>query len=98
MTSNIEQSIGDTTALFDYASDAELFSSEFSRRRGQPLVYRRFLSAAEAIRFAIEDLPARFLLGTYLEVGESRLPSAEIRRLYASPHYPLARKSAGGVA
>ena len=70
-----------------------LFSSKCSRRGRLPLIYRRFVSAAEAIRFAIEDLPAQFLVGTYLDVGDSRLAITEIRRLYASSHYPLARKA-----
>jgi hypothetical protein len=98
MTSINERDITSTAALFDYAADAELFSSKFSRRGRQPLIYRRFVSAAEAIRFAIEDLPAQFLVGTYLEADESRFPSAEIRRLYASSRYPLARKTAGALA
>ncbi len=98
MTSKNEHGMASTAELFDYTIDAELFSSKFSRRGRQPLIYRRFVSAAEAIRFAIEDLPAQFLVGTYLEVDELRFPSAEIRRLYASSHYPLARKTACAVA
>ena len=98
MTSENEQGIGSTAALFDYTTDAELYSSKFSRRRGRPLIYRRFASASEAIRFAIEDLPAHFLVGTYLEVDETRFPSAEIRRLYASTHYPFARRATGPLA
>jgi hypothetical protein len=93
MTPKIEHGIGNTPGSFDYTTDAELFSSKLGRPGRQPLIYRRFVSAAEAIRFAIEDLPAQFLVGTYLEVGDSRLPSAEIRRLYVSSHYPLARKA-----
>jgi len=96
MTSEDEH--GSTAALFDYTTDAELFSSKFSRRGRQPLIYRRFASAAEAIRFAIEDLPAHFLVSTYLEVDETRFPSAEIRRLYASTHYPFARRATGPLA
>ena len=92
MMSKIEHSADNAAEPFDYTADAELFSSKFSRRGRQPLKYHRFVSAAEAIRFAIEDLPAQFLIGTYLDVGESRLAGAEIRRLYASSHYPLARK------
>ena|SRR5579872_1532235 len=93
MTSKIAHDVDKATEPFDYTTDAELFSSTLSRRGRQPLKYRRFVSAAEAIRFAIEDLPAQFLVGTYLDVGDSRLASAEIRRLYASSHYPLARKA-----
>jgi len=98
MTSENEQGKGSTAELFDYTTDAELYSSKFSRRGRQPLIYRRFASAAEAIRFAIEDLPAHSLLGTYLEVDETRFPSAEIRRLYASMHYPFARRATGPLA
>jgi hypothetical protein len=98
MTSRDEHDEGGTAASFDYTTDAELYSSKAGRRGRQPLSYKRFASAAEAIRFAIEDLPAQSLVGTYLEVGETRLPSAEIRRLYASTHYPFARRTAEPVA
>ncbi len=98
MTPKNEQGIAGTAALFDYTTDAKLFSSKFSRRGRHPIIYRRFGSAAEAIRFAIEDLPAQSLVGTYLEVDEERFPSAEIRQLYASSRYPLARKAAGPLA
>jgi hypothetical protein len=98
MTSENEHGIGSTAELFDYTTDAELFSSKFGRRGRQPVMYRRFASAAEAIRFAIEDLPAHSLVGTYLEVDETRFPSAEIRRLYASTHYPFARRATGPLA
>jgi hypothetical protein len=78
---------------FDYGMSAELFSSKASNGRRQPLSYKRFAQAAEAIRFAIEDLPPQSLIGTYLEVDGSRYESAEIRRLYESSRYPLPRKT-----
>jgi hypothetical protein len=86
----------DTTMseAFDYGASAELFSSRGRSGRRQPLDYRRFASAAEALRFAIEDLAPRFFVGAYLQVEESRYQGAEIRRLYASSHYPLARRTA----
>jgi hypothetical protein len=95
MTSEREHGIGSTAELFDYTTDAELYAAKFSRRRRQPLIYRRFASAAEAIRFAIEGLPPDFLEGSCLEVGETRFPGAEIRRLYSSARYPFARRAAG---
>jgi hypothetical protein len=98
MTSENDHGIGGTTALFDYTTDAELYVSKFSRRGRHPLIYRRFASAAEAIRFAIEDLPAHSLVGTYLGVDETRFRSAEIRKLYASTHYPFARRVLGPPA
>jgi hypothetical protein len=80
--------------LFDYGTEAELFSSKRTSSRRQPLGYRRFACAAEAIRFAIEELPPQLLAGTYLEVHEVRYGSDEIRRLYESIAYPLARRAA----
>jgi hypothetical protein len=81
------------TDVFDYGTSAELFSSRGSRGRRQPLNYQRFASAAEAIRFAMEDLPPQCLIGAYLEVDESRYESTGIRKLYASLNYPLPRKA-----
>lgn len=53
--------------------------------------YRRFATAAEAIRFAIEQLPEALLLGAVLEVNEERFSSGQIRELYESDGYPLSR-------
>lgn len=83
-----------STEAFDYGASAELFSSRNSNGRRQPLDYRRFTSAAEALRFVIEGLAPRFFVGAYLQVEESRYQGAEIRRLYASSHYPLPRRAA----
>ena len=77
---------------FDYGAEAELFSAPARASRRQPVGYRRFASTGEAIRFAIEELAPAFLAGAYLEVGEERFDSRDMRRLYESPNYPLARR------
>lgn len=76
-------------AAFDYNAEAELFPSRALRAR--PVGYRRFARAADAIRFAIEELPDRALVGAWLEVREERFDAAGIRRLYDSKDYPLDR-------
>jgi len=78
---------------FDYCSQAELF---IARRKGSPrkrLVYRRFATAAEAIRFAVEDFPAIRTLDAWMLVGDERFHSEEIHRLYESDDYPLRRRT-----
>ena len=73
---------------FDYAAPAELFPSR-NRKIATKVKYRRFDSAAEAIRFAVEELPEPQLLGAYIEIDEERLGHQDIRALYDSENYPL---------
>jgi hypothetical protein len=76
---------------FDYQAAAELFPGKNTHTRSRLIKYMRFDRAADAIRFAIEQLPAALLLGAYLEVNEKRYDSRGIRRLYDSTDYPLPR-------
>jgi hypothetical protein len=79
---------------FDYTAPGELFPSSsrnrVSQRRAAPS--RRFDSAAEAIRFAIEELEPELLDGTYLEVNDDVYDGVGIRNLYARDIYPLSRR------
>jgi hypothetical protein len=75
---------------FDYDLPAELFSPKRkSNTRRTPTEYRRFATAAEAIRFAVEEFPAVRTLGAWMQIGEERFNSDEICRLYESNEYPL---------
>jgi len=76
---------------FDYGLPAELF---MAKRKGRRVGYRRFATAAEAIRFAVEDFPAIRTLDAWMQVGDERFDSNEIRRLYDSDGYPLQRRTA----
>jgi hypothetical protein len=79
---------------FDYSVEAELFPARNPKYRGQPFRYRRFARAADAVRFAIEELPPKLLLGAFLEVDGERYDGKEIRRLYDSADFPLQRATA----
>jgi hypothetical protein len=88
---------GTGAELFDYSTAAELYSNKGRKFRRQPLGYRRFARAADAIRFAIEEMPADLLHSACLEVDEVRFDSRAIRRLYDSTEYPLARAAADAL-
>jgi hypothetical protein len=77
---------------FDYTALGELYPTRSYKRRTGYVSYKRFDVAAEAVRFAVEELPSEFLLGTYLEVKEERFNGQQIRLLYESKDYPLPRK------
>ena len=88
---NIAMSANRETSTFDYGVAAELF---MGKRKGGPrqrLTYRRFATAAEAIRFAVEELPAVRALGAWMQVGDERFDGDAIQRLYESDDYPLQR-------
>ena len=80
------------TVTFDYGAPAELFMAKRKGTSRQPLGYRRFTTAAEAIRFAVEEFPAAHALGALMQVGDERFDGDDIRRLYKRDDYPLRRR------
>jgi hypothetical protein len=79
---------------FDYSNSAELFPTRNLRARRTTVGYKRFARAADAIKFAIEELPPELLHGAHMEVNEERFDSGAIRRLYEDEGYPLPRRPA----
>jgi hypothetical protein len=79
---------------FDYLSAAELFPTRAAKGGRNGLRYKRFAHAADAIRFAIEELPPALLAGAHLQVEEQRFDAAGIRSLYEDPAFPLPKRQA----
>jgi hypothetical protein len=75
----------------NWSTPADLYSSTALRPRGSR--YKRFPSAAEAVRFAVEELPMTALRSTAIESDDERHEGDAIRVLYYSPDYPLRRQS-----
>ncbi len=89
-----EALIEKTLDAFDYNAEAELFPCRNKKSSRRTIGYRRFGHAADAIRFAVEELAPESLVGAYLEVEEARYDFGGIRRLYESLDYPLTRRAA----
>lgn len=81
---------------FNYRLPGEIFIPKFSGTRRLGLTYRRFETAAEAVRFAVETLPTAALTACTVETDGGRLGSRELKALYADARYPLARNANGG--
>jgi hypothetical protein len=82
-------------AAFDFGALAELYPCKGRGGARSPVTYHRFETAAEAIRFAIEELPPALLNGAILEIDEERYHKDEIRAFYDSKEFPLARRANG---
>jgi len=73
---------------------AELYLPKDRRFRNAPLAYKRFERAADAVRYALEEVPSERLASVFLEVEDERFDGKAIRALYDSEDYPLPRREA----
>jgi hypothetical protein len=77
----------------DYAMEASLFYAKSAHSKQKSLIFRRFEKAADAIRFAVEELAPKLLEGCSLEVNETHYFGREIRPLYDDQAFPLRRRA-----
>jgi hypothetical protein len=76
---------------FNFNTPTEVFAIPRRGPKGQPMVYRKFPTGAEAVRHAMEVLDADTLKNAIMENDEARLGATGIEALYRSPDYPLVR-------
>ncbi len=76
---------------FNYMAVAGLYAGHSKVGTSGPR-YRRFETAAEALRFAVEDMPISQQHGSLLEIDEARFNHNQIRALYDAPDYPISRR------
>jgi hypothetical protein len=69
---------------FDYSAPAGVFTRTRGGARGQRAKYRRFDSAAAALRYIVEELPAPLWPGITMEVEDRTFDHREILGLHAS--------------
>ena len=79
--------------IFNSTVEAELFPAPTARHKRSSVRYKRFSNAADAVRFAVEELPPELLLGAFLEIDGDRYGGEDIRRLYDSNDFPLSRRA-----
>ena len=83
----------------DYSTPAEVYAAAGRGTRGA-MLYRRFGSLAEAIKFVIEDMP-KGRPNVLAETEAARFNGAQLQSLYEADDYPLRRASkprSGGTA
>jgi hypothetical protein len=79
--------------MFNYDAAAGLYFGRPGVQARKATGYRRFASAAAAVLFAVEQLGPAQLDFALLEIDEERFSAADIRLLYESADFPLARKA-----
>ena len=79
---------------FDYSGEAELFPPRSRKYPRRTIWVQTICPAADAVRFAIEELPPELLIGAILEVDGERYGGEQIRRLYDADDFSLIRRPA----
>ncbi|WP_127751939.1 hypothetical protein [Devosia sp. 1566] len=75
----------------DYTAPAELFLGRDHQTAFEQGA-KRFRTAAQAIRFAVEEAAPVSLHGALLQVGTKAYRKHELTQLYRSADFPLPRK------
>ena len=76
----------------DYSAPAELYATP-GRGARRAMFYRKFPTLAEAVRFAVEDLPSG-MMHAIAETEHDRFEDVSLRALYDAEQYPLPRVAA----
>ena len=76
----------------EYRMEAALYFPKNTQAKQRSLAFRRFSQAAEAIRFAVEELAPKAFNSCSLEVNGLHYFGREIRPLYDSEAFPLRRR------
>ena len=75
----------------DYLARAELYLGS-DRATAFAQGPRSFRTAAQAIRFAVEEAAPVSLRGAKLVIGDESFSGADLLRLHSSPDFPLPRR------
>ncbi len=92
MVSAKQQAGTKRAAKFNFSAPAELYGASTRGGWAPGVKYRRFDTAAEAIRHVVEELSGAGRRTCVLEVNEKRFNHIEICNLYDSSTYPLPRR------
>jgi hypothetical protein len=77
---------------FDFTAPAEVFATSGRQGRSQPMVYRKFLTGAEAVKHVMESLDGYSQKSAIVETDDARFSAVDIAAIYESVSYPLPRK------
>ena len=75
---------------FDFDQPAEIFASVHGAQR---VKYYRFSTAAQAIRYVVEEMPPQLQRGLVMEADEVRYRADEIFGLYKRSDFPLEKRN-----